>query len=103
MNNTTLSSETCEPSCSVVSSIRRSAGNGESNCDLAPCKMKIVHISKNDLAGGAARAAYRLHKGLQRIGQESAMFVESRYVGVRSGNDAVGAVRFFPMIIGVTF
>jgi len=40
--------------------------------------MKVVHISKNDLAGGAARAAYRLHKGLQRIGHDSAMFVESR-------------------------
>jgi hypothetical protein len=32
-----------------------------------------------------------------------ALFVETRYVGVRSGNDAVGAIRFFPMIIGVTF
>ncbi|HEY2852331.1 MAG TPA: hypothetical protein VGJ18_05760 [Gemmatimonadaceae bacterium] len=32
-----------------------------------------------------------------------AMFVETRYVDVRSGNDAVGDVRFFPMILGVTF
>ena len=40
--------------------------------------MRVVHLSKNDLSGGAARAAYRLHKGLQRIGQESVLFVESR-------------------------
>src|SRR5438128_1904083 len=40
--------------------------------------MKIVHLNKNDLTGGAARAAYRLHQGLQRAGHESVMFVESR-------------------------
>jgi glycosyltransferase involved in cell wall biosynthesis len=40
--------------------------------------MKIVHINKNDLSGGAARAAYRLHKGLQRVGHESVMVVESQ-------------------------
>jgi hypothetical protein len=32
-----------------------------------------------------------------------AMFVETRYVGVRSGNDAIGDLRLLPMIIGVTF
>jgi glycosyltransferase involved in cell wall biosynthesis len=37
--------------------------------------LKIVHISSFDLIGGAARAAYRLHDGLLRIGQESCMFV----------------------------
>ena len=40
--------------------------------------MTVVHLNKNDLAGGAARAAYRLHKALQRAGQESLMIVESR-------------------------
>jgi glycosyltransferase involved in cell wall biosynthesis len=40
--------------------------------------LKIVHLNKNDIQGGAARAAYRLHKGLQRVGHESLMFVESR-------------------------
>ena len=40
--------------------------------------MKVVHINKNDLSGGAARAAHRLHKGLQRVGHESVMLVESR-------------------------
>ncbi|MBV8378492.1 MAG: glycosyltransferase family 4 protein [Verrucomicrobia bacterium] len=44
--------------------------------------MKIVHLSKNDLQGGAAKAAYRLHKGLQRAGQESFMVVISK-----SGDD----------------
>ena len=37
--------------------------------------MKIVHINTFDRFGGAARAANRLHDGLQRIGQESRMFV----------------------------
>jgi glycosyltransferase involved in cell wall biosynthesis len=40
--------------------------------------MKVVQLNKNDLSGGAARAAYRLHKGLQRLGHESVMVVESR-------------------------
>src|SRR5438046_898160 len=40
--------------------------------------MKIVHLSKNDRQGGAARAAYRLHEGLGRIGEDSFMLVESR-------------------------
>jgi glycosyltransferase involved in cell wall biosynthesis len=40
--------------------------------------MKIVHLAKSDLQGGAARAAYRLHKGLQSVGQESLMLVESK-------------------------
>jgi glycosyltransferase involved in cell wall biosynthesis len=37
--------------------------------------MKIVHINAFDQFGGAARAAYRLHTGLQRMGQDSRMFV----------------------------
>src|SRR5262245_20369911 len=40
--------------------------------------MKIVHLSKNDLSGGAARAAYRLHQGLRLGGHDSVMMVESR-------------------------
>jgi glycosyltransferase involved in cell wall biosynthesis len=40
--------------------------------------MKIVHISKNDVGGGAARSAYRLHKGLQLAGHDSSMLVASR-------------------------
>ena len=35
--------------------------------------MRITHLSTYDNAGGAARAAYRLHKGLIAAGQESRM------------------------------
>lgn len=37
--------------------------------------MRIVHINTYDCRGGAARAAYRLHDGLRRIGHDSLMFV----------------------------
>lgn len=37
--------------------------------------MKILHLSTFDIRGGAARAAYRLHKALQRLGHDSRMLV----------------------------
>jgi glycosyltransferase involved in cell wall biosynthesis len=37
--------------------------------------MKILHISTFDVAGGAARAAYRVHDGLGNIGIDSQMLV----------------------------
>lgn len=37
--------------------------------------LTTTHISVSDIAGGAARAAYRLHDGLRRIGHDSSMFV----------------------------
>ncbi len=37
--------------------------------------MKIVHLSTYDVAGGAGRAAYRLHTGLRHAGVRSSMFV----------------------------
>ncbi|WP_375503176.1 glycosyltransferase family 4 protein [uncultured Nostoc sp.] len=40
--------------------------------------MKILHLSTHDIAGGAARAAYRLHTGLQDIGLESQMLVQEK-------------------------
>jgi len=40
--------------------------------------MRVVHLNAHDIAGGAARAAYRLHTGLCRIGQDSSMFVRHR-------------------------
>lgn len=52
--------------------------------------MKIVHINTFDQLGGAARAAYRLHTGLQRIGQDSRMFVLDK-----SSKDA-SVVRYDP-------
>jgi glycosyltransferase involved in cell wall biosynthesis len=40
--------------------------------------MRIVHLSAKDLDGGAARSAYRLHKGLERHGHTSSMLVWSK-------------------------
>ncbi|MBD2773261.1 glycosyltransferase family 4 protein [Iningainema tapete] len=37
--------------------------------------MKVLHLSTFDIKGGAARAAYRLHQGLQDIGVNSQMLV----------------------------
>jgi glycosyltransferase involved in cell wall biosynthesis len=50
--------------------------------------MNIVQISTHDFEGGAARAAYRLHRGLQQIGETSLMV--SRYKV--SGDDSVLAL-----------
>lgn len=44
--------------------------------------MKVLHLSTHDIRGGAARAAYRLHQGLQTIGVTSSMLVQRRH-----GND----------------
>ncbi|HZK82797.1 MAG TPA: hypothetical protein VFC46_17070, partial [Humisphaera sp.] len=48
--------------------------------------MRVVHISTADWLGGAARAAYRLHAGLQRLSDggtpvRSSMLVASRVTG----------------------
>ncbi|MGF1491694.1 MAG: glycosyltransferase family 4 protein [Microcoleaceae cyanobacterium] len=40
--------------------------------------MKILHLSTSDIAGGAARAAYRLHQGLQSIDVASQMLVRAK-------------------------
>jgi glycosyltransferase involved in cell wall biosynthesis len=37
--------------------------------------VKIVHIDNADNGGGASRSAYRLHDGLRRLGENSAMYV----------------------------
>jgi glycosyltransferase involved in cell wall biosynthesis len=37
--------------------------------------MRIVHLSTSDSNGGAARAAFRLHTGLKRLGHDSTMLV----------------------------
>lgn len=52
--------------------------------------MRIVHVSTSDTAGGAARAAYRLHTGLRRLGHDSRMVVSIKY-----GRDAQ-VERFYP-------
>ena len=44
--------------------------------------MKIAHLAYADGGGGAFKAAYRIHKGLRQLGQESSMLVSKRV-----GND----------------
>jgi glycosyltransferase involved in cell wall biosynthesis len=41
--------------------------------------VNIVILSTNDIQGGAARATYRLHQGLQSIGVSSQMLVQTKY------------------------
>src|SRR6476661_7300053 len=41
--------------------------------------MRILHLSFSDIAGGAARAAYRVHSGLLRLGHESRMLVLKKW------------------------
>lgn len=40
--------------------------------------MKILHLNTSDISGGAARAAYRIHKGLQGIAIASKMLVQTK-------------------------
>jgi len=44
--------------------------------------MKIAHLAYSDGGGGAFKAAYRIHKSLRQLGQESSMLVSKRV-----GND----------------
>lgn len=43
--------------------------------------MKILHISHSDSQGGAARAAYRIHRALIDFGIDSRMWVDSSQTG----------------------
>ena len=40
--------------------------------------MKILHLNASDMGGGAARAAYRLHKALKSEGIDSSMLVQKK-------------------------
>src|SRR6516165_2198072 len=40
--------------------------------------MRVVHLASSDTRGGAAIAAYRLHRGLHRIGVDSRMLVAQK-------------------------
>ncbi|MFM6022873.1 MAG: glycosyl transferase, partial [Dolichospermum sp.] len=40
--------------------------------------IKPLVISTSDINGGAARAAYRLHQGLQNIAVDSQMLVQNK-------------------------
>jgi glycosyltransferase involved in cell wall biosynthesis len=44
----------------------------------SPKAMRVLHLSTRDISGGAARAAYRLHRGLRFLGVQSSMFVLQR-------------------------
>lgn len=41
--------------------------------------MKILHLSHSDIAGGAARASYRLHEALLKSNIDSNMMVRNKY------------------------
>ena len=41
--------------------------------------MRILLLNTTDINGGAARAAYRLHQGLNRIGVQSQMLVQEKF------------------------
>jgi len=47
--------------------------------EMVNSPVRVLHINTHDILGGAARAAYRLHKGLERLGQDSSMFVAHRH------------------------
>jgi len=49
--------------------------------------MKVLQLSTSDIKGGAARAAYRLHQGLQSIDVTSQILVQSK----SSNDEAVAA------------
>jgi hypothetical protein len=40
--------------------------------------VKVVHLSTSDFAGGASRAAYRLHTGLRINHVDSRMLVQEK-------------------------
>ncbi|EKQ68734.1 glycosyltransferase [Leptolyngbyaceae cyanobacterium JSC-12] len=41
--------------------------------------MNVLHLSTSDIDNGGARAAYRLHKGLQAVGCKSQMLVRAKF------------------------
>lgn len=44
-------------------------------------KAKVLHLSSFDVVGGAARAAYRIHQGLLKIGANSQILVQYKIGG----------------------
>jgi glycosyltransferase involved in cell wall biosynthesis len=52
--------------------------------------MRVLHLSTSDIGGGAARAAFRLHTGLLRLGVDSRMLVLKR----QSGESSVTKLNF---------
>ena len=58
--------------------------------------MRIVHLSARDLRGGAALAAYRLHRGMVEAGLDSHMLVRDR----ASGDERVNVARLSSSLTG---
>ncbi len=61
--------------------------------------MKIVHINYSDSDGGAARAAYRIHRSILASGNNSCLYVSSAKTGdpsVKSNN--VGIQKIIPRL-----
>lgn len=56
-------------------------------------RMKVLSVSTSDTTGGAARAAYRIHRAVNDLGVESRMFVKSK--GTK-GEDVVALTRLVP-------
>jgi glycosyltransferase involved in cell wall biosynthesis len=46
--------------------------------------IKVLHLNESDVDNGGARAAYRLHKGLQGIGCDSQVLVRAKFSNDRS-------------------
>lgn len=53
--------------------------------------LKILSVNTSDTAGGAARAAYRIHQGVQTLGVDSRMFVKEK----RQNDDTVLSLKQF--------
>jgi glycosyltransferase involved in cell wall biosynthesis len=53
--------------------------------------MRVVHIATTDIIGGAARAAFRLHKALLAAGEESSMLVNGKSSDLDSVHIATAA------------
>ena len=56
-----------------------------------PKNLKILSVNTSDTAGGAARAAYRIHQGVQTSGVDSKMFVKDK----RQDDDTVICLKQF--------
>lgn len=61
--------------------------------------MKILHLSKDDVGGGAGKAAFRLHQGLRSLGIDSQMLVMEK----KSDDEHVREIpKGFPYLISKT-
>jgi glycosyltransferase involved in cell wall biosynthesis len=61
--------------------------------------LRITQVSTNDISGGAARAAYRLHTGLRSLGYDSRMLVahkaseDPNVIAFRASRDLLSRIR----------